>query len=255
MDYEFLEIERTGHVATLWLNRPERMNALSRQVMSEIEAAARSFLDDEETRVVIFAGRGKHFSAGADLQERGSPEEAAPSLVMRRRQAGLCRACRLPRQSLDRIARHQAERGGGTVPPAGDRDVAAARPAGGRGGLGAAVVEAFGLFSAPCHPRRPGGRGGRRAAVQCRYLVHPPIAVGFSDLENPLGVTIRPGRGCRKRAKGPGLPHRGKTLSLAVMPSGGTSRMRTSSAKGTKIGLFRVSGGSPRELRSGRGGR
>lgn len=89
MPYEFLEIEKTGHVATVWLNRPDRLNALSRDVMLEIEDAARSFLGDEETRVVIFAGRGKHFCAGADLQERGAEPASPPSLVMRRRYSGL----------------------------------------------------------------------------------------------------------------------------------------------------------------------
>jgi enoyl-CoA hydratase/carnithine racemase len=89
MDFEFLEIERSGHIATVWLNRPDRLNALGQQVMGEIEQAARSFIDDEETRVVIFAGRGKHFSAGADLQERGAVSATPQSLVMRRRNSGL----------------------------------------------------------------------------------------------------------------------------------------------------------------------
>lgn len=81
--YEFLEIEKSGHIATIWLNRPDRLNALSRAVMAEIEQAARSFLDDEETRVVIFAGRGKHFCAGADLQERGAEPANPPSQIGR----------------------------------------------------------------------------------------------------------------------------------------------------------------------------
>jgi enoyl-CoA hydratase/carnithine racemase len=89
MTYKFVEIEKSGHVATFWLNRPDRLNALSREVMMEIEDAARSFLGDEETRVVIFAGRGKHFCAGADLQERGNEPSKAPSLLMARRHSGL----------------------------------------------------------------------------------------------------------------------------------------------------------------------
>lgn len=89
MDYKYVEIERDGHIATFWLNRPDRLNALSPEVMAEIEAAARSFLDDEETRVVIFAGRGKHFCAGADLQVRQDANANPPSLLMARRQSGL----------------------------------------------------------------------------------------------------------------------------------------------------------------------
>jgi len=56
-------------------------------LMSEIEQVSKSFLDDEETRVVIFAGRGKHFSAGADLKE--PPASEPPSMIKRRRQSGL----------------------------------------------------------------------------------------------------------------------------------------------------------------------
>ena len=89
MTYNYLELERQGHITTLWLNRPDRLNALSPEVMSEIEAAARAFLGDEETRVVIFAGRGKHFCAGADLKGRGEQRDDAPSLLMQRRLSGL----------------------------------------------------------------------------------------------------------------------------------------------------------------------
>lgn len=89
MTYKFVELERDGHIATFWLNRPDRLNALSPEVMAEIEDAARSFLDDEATRVVIFAGRGKHFCAGADLKARQDAAASPPSLLMQRRQSGL----------------------------------------------------------------------------------------------------------------------------------------------------------------------
>ena len=64
--YAYIKLVRQGHVTTLMLNRPNAMNALSSGLMQEIEQASREFLDDEETRVVIFRGAGKHFSAGAD---------------------------------------------------------------------------------------------------------------------------------------------------------------------------------------------
>lgn len=55
-------------VATLTLNRPERANALSRDLVAELGAA----LEDPEVRrrrVVILHGAGRHFCAGADLEE------------------------------------------------------------------------------------------------------------------------------------------------------------------------------------------
>jgi len=85
--YEFIELERTGHITTVFLNRPQQANALNAGIMTELEHVSGAFLHDEQTRVVIFAGRGKHFSAGADLKQGFSP--AGDSLIMRRRKTGL----------------------------------------------------------------------------------------------------------------------------------------------------------------------
>ena len=87
MTYTHILVERQGPVATLTLNRPEALNALNTRIMEEIEAASRAFLHDEQTRVVIFKGAGKHFSAGADLKQ--PPSDPPPNLVMRRRDAAL----------------------------------------------------------------------------------------------------------------------------------------------------------------------
>ena len=84
-EYQHLEVNRSGHIVTVTLNRPRSLNALNTSLMSEIESVSRSFLDDESTRVVVFAGAGRHFSAGADLKQQAEPA----SLVMRRRQSGL----------------------------------------------------------------------------------------------------------------------------------------------------------------------
>jgi len=86
-EYEFIEVERNGHVATVFLNRPKQANALHGPIMSELERVSYSFLDDEQTRVVVFAGHGKHFSAGADLKQK--PGKQKVSTLMRRRQTGL----------------------------------------------------------------------------------------------------------------------------------------------------------------------
>jgi enoyl-CoA hydratase/carnithine racemase len=69
MPYEHIEVVRDGHVATVTLDRPERLNALGRALMLELIDAARAFATDTETRVVVFTGRGRHFSAGADLKD------------------------------------------------------------------------------------------------------------------------------------------------------------------------------------------
>ena len=69
MDYKHLLIERRDRIAVVTLNRPEKLNALSIDLMREIENVADDFQDDVETRVVIFTGAGKHFSAGRDLND------------------------------------------------------------------------------------------------------------------------------------------------------------------------------------------
>ena len=51
----------------LWMNRPELHNAFNETVIAELTRALRACDDDEDVRVVVLAGRGKSFSAGADL--------------------------------------------------------------------------------------------------------------------------------------------------------------------------------------------
>ncbi len=85
MDYRHIRVDHNEHIATVTLDRPDALNALNRGIMEELEAAAHAFLNDEATRVVIFRGEGKHFSAGADLKQK---QDRKASLLMRRRQAG-----------------------------------------------------------------------------------------------------------------------------------------------------------------------
>ena len=85
MNYQLIKLERQGPISTVTLNRPEVMNALNSEIMEEVEQVSRGFLGDEETRVVIFKGEGKHFSAGADLKELTTEQ----NMVMRRRSAAL----------------------------------------------------------------------------------------------------------------------------------------------------------------------
>jgi enoyl-CoA hydratase/carnithine racemase len=86
MSYSNIEVLREGAVCRVVLNRPDKLNALNTQIMEEIEAVSRSFLDDEQTRVVVFMGAGKHFCAGADLTQKVDTND---SLVVRRRKTGL----------------------------------------------------------------------------------------------------------------------------------------------------------------------
>lgn len=74
MSYSTLLTERTGAVLKITTNRPEVLNAQSRLLLEELDDAFTRAVDDDEVRVIILAGAGKHFSAGHDL---GSPQEMA----------------------------------------------------------------------------------------------------------------------------------------------------------------------------------
>ena len=81
-NFVHLRIEKAGHIARLIFDREEKANALSRAFLIEIKEACLSFAQDIDTRVVIFSGRGKHFSSGADLSS--SPNNDASRLKKRR---------------------------------------------------------------------------------------------------------------------------------------------------------------------------
>lgn len=65
--YTTLEIEKNGPVATLWMNRPQVFNAFNEALIADLSAACAALDSDPAVRVVVLAGRGRHFSAGADL--------------------------------------------------------------------------------------------------------------------------------------------------------------------------------------------
>lgn len=69
MDYQHLLVERDGHVATVTLNRPDKLNALNARLVAELTHAIHSFRFAKENapRVVILTGAGKAFVAGADI--------------------------------------------------------------------------------------------------------------------------------------------------------------------------------------------
>ncbi|MDH5371401.1 MAG: crotonase/enoyl-CoA hydratase family protein [Acidimicrobiia bacterium] len=64
---EVLSIEYDGHVATLWLNRPDKRNAMNLPFWDDIPKAMEELSNDDNVRAVIIAARGKAFSVGIDL--------------------------------------------------------------------------------------------------------------------------------------------------------------------------------------------
>lgn len=60
-------VERSGHIGSIRLNRPEALNALDAAVFAGLEAAWRSLDGDPEVRVVVLTGTGRGFCSGADM--------------------------------------------------------------------------------------------------------------------------------------------------------------------------------------------
>ena len=68
MNFQTLEIESRGGVATVWMNRAEAHNAFNETLIGELTRAFDTLGHDAAVRAIVLAGRGKSFSAGADLE-------------------------------------------------------------------------------------------------------------------------------------------------------------------------------------------
>ena len=75
MAYDNLRIDRDGQVALVTLNRPEKLNAIDRNLHHEMMTACAELRDDDGVRVVIFTGEGRGFCSGADLTGARPNEE------------------------------------------------------------------------------------------------------------------------------------------------------------------------------------
>lgn len=76
VDYRSLLVEQDGPAARITLNRPDKRNALSLELLRELTAALREASARPETRVIVIQAAGPAFSAGHDLSEMIDREEA-----------------------------------------------------------------------------------------------------------------------------------------------------------------------------------
>lgn len=71
MPAEQIQIDIQDSIATLTLNRPEKLNAMTGQMGQELDAAYYELDNNDEVRVIIVTGAGRAFCAGADLSSGG----------------------------------------------------------------------------------------------------------------------------------------------------------------------------------------
>ncbi|HKW21604.1 MAG TPA: enoyl-CoA hydratase-related protein, partial [Ktedonobacterales bacterium] len=69
MTYDSILVGRDAPVATITMNRPEKRNALSSEMMRELNDALRTLSAEPEVRAIVLAANGPAFSAGHDLRE------------------------------------------------------------------------------------------------------------------------------------------------------------------------------------------
>lgn len=114
MDYQTLTAERRGATAWIRMNRPEVHNAFDEALIAELTHAFAALDADPTVRVIVLAGEGKSFSAGADLRwmQRQAAAPLEDNLADARKLAALFRTiagCATP--TLARV--HGAALGGG----------------------------------------------------------------------------------------------------------------------------------------------
>lgn len=80
MDFssDVLTLEIDNHIATLWLDRPGKRNAMSPEFIADLPRAMAAIGDDDNVRVAIIAGRGKSFCVGIDLASLGGRPDGDP---------------------------------------------------------------------------------------------------------------------------------------------------------------------------------
>jgi enoyl-CoA hydratase len=68
---EVLTLEVDGHVATLWLDRPDARNAMGRALFTDLPLAAKEVAANSDIRVLVIAAKGPAFTVGLDLKTMG----------------------------------------------------------------------------------------------------------------------------------------------------------------------------------------
>ena len=79
MTYETIQFTIDAGIATLTLNRPERLNSFTQAMHLEVRDALRRVEDDRTVRVLLLTGAGRAFCAGQDLNDR-AVEPGAPGV-------------------------------------------------------------------------------------------------------------------------------------------------------------------------------
>jgi len=105
MNYHMIYVEVEDQIATLVIDRPDKLNALNKETLSEIKSAFDKFEKDPEVKVIILTGSGeKAFVAGADIAEFANfSEEEGKELAARGQQQVFDRIAYFPKPVIAAI--------------------------------------------------------------------------------------------------------------------------------------------------------
>lgn len=76
MSFETITYETEGPLAWITLNRPQKLNAISKTMVGELNRAMDQAQQDDDVRVILLKGEGRAFSAGFDLEPEAAPGAA-----------------------------------------------------------------------------------------------------------------------------------------------------------------------------------
>lgn len=178
--------QRAQGVAQITMSRPAVFNAFDEAMIGELDAAFAELIDDPAVRVIVLAGDGRHFSAGADLQwmQRASTASREWNLEDARRFAGML--ARIESCPKPTIARVQGAALGGGVGLACACDIAVAAD-----NASFSVSEArFGILPAVIGPYITNAVGKRQARwlalTTTRIDAAKALAIGLVQQVMPL---------------------------------------------------------------------
>jgi methylglutaconyl-CoA hydratase len=120
-----IEYAAAGGIARITLNRPDKRNAITSEMMAALRGALQRSSDDPVVRVLLVRGAGKDFCAGLDLSEvLKSAEDAQASLISARRLGELYIAMRRHPKPIIAAVQGRALGGGAGIATASDLIIA-----------------------------------------------------------------------------------------------------------------------------------
>lgn len=80
-EFQFIETEQIETIGLIKLNRPKVLNAINRPMVTEIITALEKYDRDDQIKVIVLAGNGRAFAAGADIDEMANDDAISMELL------------------------------------------------------------------------------------------------------------------------------------------------------------------------------